>query len=321
MRGNYIWGCWLLNSRPSELDEVQLYLDKRLVPWVGDPFDFVGTPGPGGTGGDYGGADASDTPPNEGSPWPEAGLFEDHVRFWVGRGDQTSPPRQFLEDAPWATGGDEELWQATDAWTGRTVIWIRLRAGSSGKRAERWPAYPPRVEVEGKWSKVWDPRDPLQDPDDESTWTWSDNHALCVLDAHRTNPIRQWRLPQLLMDTWTDGADVADEIVPLKSGGSERRYRAAGIVTFDEGEIEDQINPLVLSGAADLIDVGGRRGIAPGSWRPPAMTVTEVLGDSLEVTDLIPGADLVNQLRVSYLSPERGYETARPCSPTTSRTR
>lgn len=293
VRGKYIWGCWILNSRPSDLSTAKLFLDKREVSFTGDPFNFAGTGG-------------------EGNTFPFVG--EDGtasvVRFWIGRGDQTSPPQQFLNDVPWAAGADSELWKASDAWKGRTVIWMRLNAGADRNRQERWPASPPLVEMEGRWSKVWDMRDPLQSSDDPATWTWSDNHALCCLDALRQNPIRRYTDATLHLSSWQDAANVADELVTLNSGGTEKRYRAAGTLIFADGEIEDQINPLVLSGAADLIRIGGQLGIKPGAWQAPTLTVTEFFSDGFTATDMVPGAELVNELRVSYLNPERGYETA-----------
>lgn len=289
VRGAYIWGCWILNSRPSYLPEVTLLLDKREIALTGDAFDFT----------EGGGATSTDA------------LFDDGIlKVWIGRGDQTAPPFDFLDEAPWAEGADEELWLATDAWQGVTVIWMRLDAGSNGKRQERWPSTPPLVEVEGKWSFVWDPRDPAQDKDDPSTWAWSENHRLCVLDALMQNPIRTYSADMLLLDTFRDAADVADEAVALNAGGTEARYIAAGVQVWDDVEVEDNINPLLLSGAADLIRVGGRLGITPGAWVAPTLTVTGFLGTSLTAVDLVPESDLVNTLRVSYVSPARGYEEA-----------
>ena len=129
--GAIIWGCWLLNSRPSDLSEFKLFLDKREVLRSGDPFNL--TMG--------GGAVCTAFP------------FTDHCKIWIGRGDQTSPPAEFLAGAPWSLG-NEDLWLATDAWRGRTVIWMKLNAGGSKNRAQRWPSAPPLVEMEGKFSKV-----------------------------------------------------------------------------------------------------------------------------------------------------------------------
>ena len=293
VRGDWIFGCWVLNSRPSDLSTVKLFLDKREVLFSGDPFDFTGQ---GATGTEF--------------PFAPHTDGEEHMAFWVGRGDQTSPPQRILDNAPWSAGADAELWKSTDAWQGRTVIWMMLRAGGSGNRQERWPSTPPLVEVEGKWSKVWDMRDNTQDPDDPATWKWSDNHALCCLDALRQNPIRRYTDATLHLSSWEDAANVSDEAVGLASGGTEPRYRAAGTLTFGDGEIEDMVNPLVLSGAADLIRIGGQLGIKSGAWQAPTMTLDYLMGDGFSAPDMLPGSDMVNELRVSYLNPGRGYETA-----------
>lgn len=287
IRGEYIYGCWILNSRPSA-GPFSVILDKREAFSTGDPYDFTMD----------GGAIASVAP------------FLDHVKYWIGRGDQTSPPAQFLAEAPWAAGSDEELWLSTDAWQGRTVIWMRLRAGKNGQRLERWPAAPPMVEVDGNWSLVWDMRDEAQDPDDADTWEWSDNHALCTLDALRTNPVRAYRDINLHLPSWEDAADVADETQALKSGGSEPRYRLGGTLVFDTNEIEDQIQPMVAAGAADLIRIGGQLGIAAGAWRAPSVTLSDLLDSEFRYGDLVPGDSLPTEMRVSYTSAARGYETA-----------
>ncbi|WP_422073855.1 hypothetical protein [Tranquillimonas rosea] len=287
VRTRFIWGCWVLNSRPSKLTNPVIYLDKRRMEYTGDPFDLQGE-----------GAKAS------------GGIFEDHVEFWIGRGDQTQPPQFFLDNVPWAVDGDEDLWRATDRWEGRTVIWMRLEAGANEERNIRWPSAPPLVEVEGQWSFVWDPRDPAQDPDDETTWQWSENHALCVLDALRRNPMRRYRKLNLHLQSFIDAANASDEVIQTADGGSEPRYRAAGTLTYDRSELEDVVNPLVLSGAANLVRIGGKLAIAPGVYQEPAATVTAMLGQGFTFSDMVPGAELVNELRVSYLSPDRGYETA-----------
>lgn len=287
VKGVNIYGAWLLNSRPSDLSTFTLYLDKREVVLTGDAFDLTGP-----------GATATEAP------------FLDHVTVWISRGDHTAPPTAFTADAAYVGGSREDLWQATDAWQGRTMIWLKLNAGSSGDRQERWPATPPLVEVEGQWSKVYDPRNVAHDPDDAATWEWSENHALCVRDALRQNPIRVYREGQIHASFDLDGPNDSDQTVSLKSGGSEARYVAAGTLVFSEGEIEDQLNPMMVSGAADFIRIGGKLGYASGVYRAPTTTLTYLLGDSFEFPDMVPGADLVNQLRVTYLSPARGYETA-----------
>ena len=287
VKGEYIYGAWVLNSRPSDLSSFTLFLDKREVELTGNAFDLSGA-----------GATATDAP------------FEDHCTVWVSRGDHTAPPAAFTTEAPWVDGVRDDLWKATDAWKGRTMIWLKLKAGGSGERQERWPSTPPLVEVEGKWSLICDPREPAHDQDDQSTWEWTDNHALCVRDALMQNPVRQYPAGQIHPSFDEDGPDACNIDSPLKSGGSEKLYRAAGAVVWTDGEVEDQLNPMMISGAADFIRIGGKLGYAAGVYRTPTETMTYLLGDSFEFPDMIAGNELVNRLRVTYLSPARGYETA-----------
>ena len=287
VKGTNIWGAWILNSRPSDLSTFTLYLDKREVALTGDAFDLTGA-----------GATATTAP------------FLDHVTVWVSRGDHTAPPTAFTTDAAYVDGVRDDLWQTSDAWKGRTMIWLKLNAGKSGERRERWPSAPPLVEVEGRWSKVFDPREAGHDAADPGTWEWSENHALCVRDALTQNPIRPYREGQVHASFNADGPNACDETVGLKSGGSEARYVAAGTVVWSDGEIEDQLNPMMISGAADFIRVGGKLGYAAGVYRAPAVTLTYMLGDGFQFPDMIPGSDLVNELRVTYLSPARDFETA-----------
>jgi len=279
VKGSKIYGAFLLNSRPSDLSTFTLYLDKREVVLTGDAFDLDGP-----------GATATEYP------------FSGHVTVWVSRGDHTAPPTEFTDDAAYVEGSADHLWKTTDAWKGRTMIWLKLDAGDSGKRQERWPSTPPLVEVEGRWSLVEDPRTGIT--------AWSDNHALCVRDALMNNPIRGYRAEQLHSSFDADGPNACDQVVTLNSGGSEKRYICGGTLVFNEGEIEDQLNPMMISGAADFIRVGGKLGYAAGVYREPTETLTYLLGEGFEFPDMLPGAELVNQLRVSYLSAARGYETA-----------
>lgn len=287
IKGVNIWGAWLLNSRSSDLSTFTLYLDKREVELTGDAYDLDGV-----------GATATASP------------FLDHVTVWISRGDHTAPPTAFTTDAPYDAGVRDDLWKATDAWKGQTMIWLKLNAGGQGDRQERWPSSPPLVEVEGRWSLVYDPREVSHDPDDAATWEWSENHALCVRDALAQNPMRAYQEAQIHASFDIDGPDACDELVALKSGGSEARYTCAGTVLFSEGEIEDQLNPMMISGAADFIRIGGKLGYAAGVYRAPTETLTYLLGDRFDFPDMLPGSELVNQLRVSYLNSARGYETA-----------
>lgn len=281
----HIYGYWLVNSRPSAGPFV-LYLDGRAVEMSGDPYDFAGA-----------GAVATNEP------------FVGHVSMWIQRGDEVSPPAVFTAEAG-QTIARPELYLTTDGCQGRTVVWLKLRAGDNGRRSERWPANPPQVQLEGRFSRVWDPRDEEQNADNPHTWMWSENQALCMLDYVRNNPIEPWPLDLLEVDTFIDCADVAAEAVALNGGGTEPRYTVGCVVLYAGGEFEDLAAPLIIAGASDMIRVGGKLGMAPGAWRAPVLTTIDFLPDAMTFTAGKPGDATPGALRVTYASADRGYETA-----------
>lgn len=281
VKGERIYACYILNSRPSE-GPFQLILDKRPVEHSGDPYNFSG-PGAVGT-----------------NSW-----FEDHVTFWIGRGSQTSPPQRFLDEVP-------EFYEPADGWQGLTVIWIIFEAGGDDDFNERWPAAPPEVIVSGKWSKVWDPRDSNQDPDDPETWQWSNNPYLCALDTLRNNPVKPYPMEHLWLDTFIWGADDADAPLPVKEGGSIPRFRCDGVLTFEDGaEIEDQVSPILAAAAGRWLRAYGQLGVLPATYTEPVGTISEVLSEQDMVFERWrPGDQLFTEAYASFTSPDRAYESA-----------
>lgn len=287
VRGNRLFACLLLNSRPSAGGVIRVFFDKREVEFDGDFFDFDGE-GAEATNGDFVDDDTS----------------QPVARAWIGLGDQTSPPADILAEVP-------DLFEETDAWRGRTVIWLKLNAGGKNERLKRWPRVPPEIEVEMDWSLVWDPRDSGQDPDDPDTWEWSSNQALITLDALMRNPVAQYQIAHLDIPSWIDAADVADETVALKAGGTEPRYRASGVIDWSAGEVEQLIEPLILAGAGGVTRVGGLLAAIPGAWQEPEVTISEAaLEGELTVEALQPGDDVFIGVKTTYVNPDRDWRPA-----------
>lgn len=202
--------------------------------------------------------------------------FTGHAKFWIGLGDQTHPPTEILRQFGSLVTLDTRRFWPTDAWGGRTVVWSMLNQGEPDDRGRRWPSWPPQLRVAMDWTRVWDPRDEEQDPDDPDTWAVSDNQALCLLDAVRFNPFAPHPLAQIRVDTFEHGADVADEPVGVLAGGTEPRYRVGGLVVYGEGaELSDLLADLESAGAGQLIKVGGQVAYRSGEWREPVVTVTD----------------------------------------------
>jgi hypothetical protein len=289
--GDYIYGCWVLNSRWSDLGNMKLYLDKREVTYTGDPFDFTG---------------AGATATNE--PFLKDGT--NHVTFWIGRGDKTTPPTAFTGEAPYIAVDRINGWKTTDSWRGLTTVWCKIAAGEQETRQDRWPSAPPFVEVEADWSRVYDPRAVGHVFGTESTWAYSNNLALCVLDALKTSPVRPYQESNLDIASFSSAADICDQDRALNSGGTEKEFVLAGTLVYSNGELEDQVLPMIAAGAAYLIRAGGILGIQMPVYQTPSQTHTDFLGNSLNAVDMLTTSELVNELRTTYTSVPRLFESA-----------
>lgn len=272
--GNILYICYLLNSRASALTSHTVLFDKRACSRTGDPFDFTVA----------GGATATSEP------------FTGHVKYWIGRGNQTTAPAQIVSEA--------SSFSATDAWQGCTVLWARLDCGANSERASRWPSTPPELNVEGDWSLVYDPRDGLT--------KFSRNQALIVLDALRNAPAKPHADAYLRLDTFEWGADAADQAVAVKAGGTVPRYVADGVLIWNPGaELEDQIQPLLDAGGSRLVRIGGQVAFIPAVARDPVHTITDFSdGSAIVLEKLKPMDALHTEAEATYTSAARAYESA-----------
>ncbi|WP_305972525.1 MULTISPECIES: phage tail protein [unclassified Mameliella] len=307
-----VYGCVILSSRPSEGGDLEIFVDSRPVTLpaeIGNTFGLGGGGDPVYTQGDPFDFDSDgySIKPKDFSSF----LTDDFLRVWIGLGDQTQPPQRILDES-------EGYFTESDAGTGLTVLWYRWSTGGSGsdgleKRMNRWPNYPrsPAFDVVMDYSKVWDPRDESQDKDDPDTWEFSKNHALCLLDAIRQNPVQPWPDAQILLDLFEDAADVADESVDLLNGGTEARYEVSGTINWSESELYNQLRPLERAGAGRLFYSGGKIGYYPGEYTTPGYTLSDVLDDNpIEFTTMQRGRDIPRRLVASYTRPQRLWETA-----------
>ena len=298
VQGRTLFMGLILNSRPSAGGNVVISFDARPAQIVaGDLYDFDG---PGAT-----------MEPVDGSA--SFGGGANRPRAWLGLGDQTTAPAEIVTDS------DGQI-IATDALQGMTVLWLRIPAGPRNSFTDRWPNSPPVVEVEMDWSRVWDPRDPAQGPDDPDTWGYSNNQTLCLLDAILNNPIRKRPRRLVDMEALTAAADLADEDVPLYYASVEagawpsipltvKRYTVNGILVWSGGELMDQLRPLADAGGGDLVQVGGVLSYVAPVSRAPDYVISDILADGgFEFTRLRPGSELPTAVVASYIAPERGWE-------------
>lgn len=317
-QGRIVYGCLILNSRPSAGGAIDLLVDGRactypaewgkVVSVTGDPpVETV-------TYDKYATADVHDFDDEgmgvfpKGFPkWRTSDDGEDFLRVWIGLGDQVKPPQRIVDET-------DGYFSASDAGTGTTVLWYRMDIGKDQellfKRWKTWPR-PPSFDVVMDYALVWDPSDEAQDPDDHATWTYSDDHTRVLLDAIRQNPVEPWPDDHILLESFAAAQVVSEEAVALLNGGTEPRYRVAGILTWSETELMTQILPLERAGAGRLFTSGGKLGYVSGAYTAPAYTLTDVLSSGeLDFAYMQPASEVPRRLVASYTRPQREYETA-----------
>ncbi len=166
--------------------------------------------------------------------------------FRLGTTSQTAFPSQVYEC---------ENWTAAHQAKGRCYLYARLvyDATESGLA---WPSFIPSLTVRMKGKKCYDPR--------TATTAWTDNPALICADILES----LLGIPRARIDaaSWEEAADICDEVVNIKGGGTEKRYRASGFFAI-EGEPEAWLMPIVRAMAGAVIEHHGTYYIRAGAWR------------------------------------------------------
>lgn len=281
----------LHQHRPSA-GPFTLQMDGRETPLRGDAYDFAGP-----------GAESYDPAPEVEDE--DHDLIAEHVRTWIGRGEQTTIPADILAACP--------ALDAADRWPGHSVSWHIIRLGDAETAGDRWPNNIPNVTLTGRWSLLFDPRNPSHDPLNPATWEWSDNQALAKLDMAMHRDCLALPPTRIDMGSFRRGADICDEPIPLKAGGTEPRYRVAGVWEANGGTPVDYIQDVIRAGMSDLQEVtqGDRRRFVyiPGKFTPPIMTLRDsaVAEGDVEIASPEAGG-VLNCAVVNFLAPQRNWE-------------
>lgn len=163
-----------------------------------------------------------------------------------------------------------------------------------------------RCLIEG--AKVKDPRN-LANPA-----AWSDN-AVQVIRDYLTHP-DGWRIDEEFFDTGLAlpitqaNATICDELVPLKAGGSEKRYRLWGFYDFNEEPRSVLTRFLAACGGWVEPQRDGTVAIRVGAWEEPDVTIRSehILG--YEVQHWPGEFDVVNEIRAGFTDPNNSYQDA-----------
>lgn len=171
-----------------------------------------------------------------------------------------------------------------------------------------YPQGPPTYRTVMAAAKVFDPRDVDQDSSDATTWEWSDNLALLVLD-HLTHADGMGRARSMFDETsFAAAADICDEAIPLKAGGTEKRYRGACSYDLIENPADVQQRLWAACDGEVYQLANGTYGFRVGKWVAPTVTIENSAVLSYQMEQGSNALSAFNRLKLIYTSPDHDYQ-------------
>lgn len=207
------------------------------------------------------------------------------------------------------------LWTSNHRGDGQASVAMVAYSPQAKDYQTRFPYGPPRVSVEADMALCWDYRNPSQDPDDPSTWTWTQNSALimcwhqCFNEFGHLRDYRKAILP--VLDMWIEEANICDENVPKASGGTEKRYQCNGWAT-SESDPKVGTNAIMATCDGWIAERGdGALLFTVGKYREDRVSVltdADIVGHFIQYD--VSQEDEINRLVPKFTYPETAYSTS-----------
>lgn len=159
-----------------------------------------------------------------------------------------------------------------------------------------------------KGVKVYDPRDPTQDRDTESTWKWSNNAALVQADYLRQPYGGRIDPDDIDWDMVREAADYDDESVGTLSGEMIRRHTIDGVVTLNQRP--NQVLQSMLSANRGFVcEQAGMVWVSSSKPQTSVLTIHDgLLTGGLEFQPAKAKRDQVNRVASRFIAAERNYQ-------------
>lgn len=231
-----------------------------------------------------------------------------NVRLYTRLGATPETPYAELVSALGADG----IWTNAHRGDGQASLAMRAHNADAQDQQTAFPygAPSPSVEIDGAY--CWDFRDTAQSPTNPNTWAWTRNSAvicawhLCFNEFGFGLDYTKALLP--VIDLWKEEADVCDELVPLKGGGTERRYECNGWDTTENGP-KSGLNAILSTCDGHLVARGdGARILTVGKFRESrtaTLTDADIVGHQIQYDVLFE--DECNRLVPKFTYPATNY--------------
>ena len=162
-------------------------------------------------------------------------------------------------------------------------------------------------------ARVWDPRDTTQNPDDETTWAWSQNAVLCALHYVRFYGAHEVPFDRLPLGWWIAAINVCDEDAEFKDAAgkltTEKRYTTNGSFTFSSKPL-DVLNQLEGCFAGKIFRQMGQWYVRVGAWYGnPTYTINaDDVHGNIKIKWHADLRDRANVVRATFTDPMQNYD-------------
>lgn len=203
-------------------------------------------------------------------------------------------------------------WTSSHRGDGIAAVGMVLEKPSANNYSKDFPYGIPLVSSVIRAQRVYDPRDGAQTQGTKTSYVWSRNIALELL-AYLTDATGGMGLdyathilPAVAM--WKDAADVCDQAVALKAGGTAPRYVGGGSYRH-ESDPADVIATMLASMDGWMAVRGdGAIVIRAGKYETPSVTITADMILEYSVSNGVADEDIVNQLVIKYADSTLDYQ-------------
>lgn len=256
-------------------------------------------------------------------PWTGSGTyhafdnsFVEGLRVYLQTGTQTQTVPSYVT-TEWSS-----FWPTTKTMKGCAHVFVEY---ADTKDRDIWPAGRPRFVWVVKGAKLYDPRKDSTVSGGSgshrwgtpSTYEWSDNAYLCrynwvrgIFNGTHLMVGRGLTAIEAPPERAIARANTCDETVSLKAGGTEKRYRANGLVKSTDTAIDVE-EWFAAAMAGDLVDRDGVVDIDPGEARTPVWTITDgdmLDGETRSYNRFLNENQRVNTVVARYVEPTQRYE-------------
>lgn len=162
-------------------------------------------------------------------------------------------------------------------------------------------------------ARVWDPRDTAQNPDDESTWLWSQNAVLCALHYVRFYGAHEVPFERLPLQWWIAAINVCDEGAEFTDADgvvtTEPRYTTNGSFTFSSKPLE-VLGQLEACFAGKIFRQMGQWYVRVGAWYgEPTYTINaDDVHGNIKIKWHADLRERANVVRATFTDPEQNYD-------------